>query len=729
MAYFRIIIVLIAIYLIAFIGFGCDCGDDDDEDSGSPADDDDTDDDDDNDTPDDDDNDDSGDDDDDDDDDDSVEIVEKVTGGEPGSNGAPIGFGPGGERLVVADSARELILYTVTGAKAVTQTSIMNNGYYPEMKVDSAGNLHVLFIDLTVHSLGIATNVSGQWEKIEPGLTGIDPDDRWYGFDVDDNGNYYICYADMDTFTLILATDVSGAWTIETVDSESGTGDYCDITVDSAGFVHITHRDWGQPDLLYVTNATGSWVTETIEAGEDMGEPVQILTDSNDTLHVAYADGVNRNLNYGSNSGTGWNTETLDSDNISGDFHMALDGNNKAHIVYNQWGAGDMRYGTNATGSWVTENVGDDEFYRHFITVDSSEKTFISAYNSADDELQILTNQTGLWETTILDQGIVEDNDVNLLADQTDFAYLFYSSNETEYFVRFNNSTGSWVSEQIYTENVSWPSATWDSLYNTHLAFSNSDGHLAYTDNYGSPVWITVVVDSGSDNLGREADILVDQDDDIHITHIDKTNNWLKYATNKSGLWVPSVVDAGPVGHYAGSAITSEDVIYIAYTTDGGELRLVDNEEGAWQLNAITPPEDPDAFLRLGVDGDDNLHIIFTNYDDDVITYGTNSTGSWVFENVFTKAENDIGEDSDMAIDQDGTVHIVTAPTDWDSGYFTGVYYITNMSGDWTETLVDPGWRAGDNIQMTLWENWVHLAYTGQDALWYAHFPKGYTGE
>lgn len=130
--------------------------------------------------------------------------------------------------------------------------------------------------------------------------------------------------------------------------------------------------------------------------------------------------------------------------------------------------------------------------------------------------------------------------------------------------------------------------------------------------------------------------IAVDSQGHAHIAF--RTSIWtLRYASNASGQWVVSTIDAnGPVNPLISIAIDSQNHVHIAYTTSvEGHLKYISNTTGSWVKEDIwTPyhPYDVDDELSLAVDSAGKAHIAYYKHiqqNRGSLNYVTNASGEW----------------------------------------------------------------------------------------------------
>ena len=70
-----------------------------------------------------------------------------------------------------------------------------------------------------------------------------------------------------------------------------------------------------------------------------------------------------------------------------------------------------------------------------------------------------------------------------------------------------------------------------------------------------------------TNDVGVNSALVIDSNDNLHVTYRDKTNNALRYATDKSGSWVATELDGdGNVGSHTYMAVDSSDNIHVSYS-------------------------------------------------------------------------------------------------------------------------------------------------------------------
>ena len=369
---------------------------------------------------------------------------------------------------------------------------------------------------------------------------------------------YYYSYNSQTVEDLIYATDKSGSWVITTLDSADSVGMHTSIAIDSNSAVHISYYDETNNDLKYATDKSGSWVLTTVDSTGDVGVDTSIDIDSNDSVHISYYDSTNDDLKYATDKSGSWVNTTLDSSATMGRYSsIAVDSNDAVHISYNDVTNRTLKYATDKSSTWVLS------------TLDSS--------NSVGRDTSI-------------------DIDSN---DKIHISYLDYTSWDLRYAT---DKTGSWVFSTIDSAgNVGWYTSTaLDSNDAVHISYyydpmGNGNGEaLKYaTDKNGSWVMTTLVSISGKE-MGRDNEIALDSNNEIHIVYQDQTSHDLLYlqstTTIASGFSINSSLPSGLVfntstGTFSGTptAIISRTMYTITGTNPNGtatayiNLTVVDN--------------------------------------------------------------------------------------------------------------------------------------------------------
>ncbi|MEC7351103.1 MAG: putative Ig domain-containing protein, partial [Candidatus Thermoplasmatota archaeon] len=200
--------------------------------------------------------------------------------------------------------------------------------------------------------------------------------------------------------------------------------------------------------------------------------------------------------------------------------------------------------------------------------------------------------------------------------------------------------------------------------------------------------WTETILDNGT-NTGLHPSVAIDRQGAIHIAYIDDDNDKLRYATNASGSWVLTTLGNSTFfgGGGRGTALVVHpitDAVHIVTTIYENSVRGLQyhtNEGGSWVNETITDTTKVEGYdPAMAMDGDGNLyvaHYCSTGCND--LRLSSRMNGVWQNETV--SSTNDIGQDPDIAIDSQGTIHIVSRYASLSSGR---IYLHSGTPGSWT---------------------------------------------
>jgi hypothetical protein len=229
-----------------------------------------------------------------------------------------------------------------------------------------------------------------------------------------------------------------------------------------------------------------------------------------------------------------------------------------------------------------------------------------------------------------------------------------------------------------------------DGMGKVHISYGvggnfhfNPVSALRYATN-SSGNWEVTTIDA-SEGVGGYTSIATDSLNKVHISYYDYTNQDLKYATNASGIWVITTLDSvNDVGKYSSIAIDSIDKIHISYYDyTSRKLKYITNAAGNWISEEISNA-DNNCFCSISMDSNDKCHICFLSGN--ALKVINNSTGTWST----TTIENNVSDSSNagmytsIKIDSNNHAHISYAHKSMND-----LKYATNVSGDWIITTVE----------------------------------------
>ena len=580
--------------------------------------------------------------------------------------------------------------------------------------------------------------------------------------------------------------------------NDNQAGRQTDSAVDSNGKTHIVSFDDSNDDLRYSTNAGGSWSSSLIVQTGNTGRHPSIVIDSNDIIHVIFYDHSNTRLMYmnKSVSSSSWSSlSEIHSDAKNHPTGIALDDDD---TLYVSWRRGDntwfkqcfVRTKLATSTSW-NNAPGLQTFYTSSgsgggnenhevrnacdVAVDSNKKIHI-VVNDADKDLRYITNADGSWDAEDVRGYSSSSADtgrfVKLAIDSQDYVHITYAeassgSNSKVYYEKKNPSTGSWSTREELSWYADYPAIAIDSHDYVHIiyAYTSSGDQLVYESNYGggSIEFIRNIHTSGTDYL--EPSIVVDNNDDIHVTAGYGNNKRLVSGTvigtgngikDDAGSWRPvistisscEVSPSLPQGLSVNNQrctlsgtpteLANNQTYTVWANTSSGDsfstslwLRVVPSApailyspseynltKGTSMSSSATPSNtggqipsheiwnssSNSAWLSSAIDSNDFTHVSFYNSGD--LYYSTDQNGSWVTIAVNNGTSN-VGEYNSIAVDSNDKIHI----SYWNQTQ-SSLMYSTNSGGSWAHSMIDNAGYVGEWTSIAIDSNdKVHISY------------------
>jgi hypothetical protein len=298
---------------------------------------------------------------------------------------------------------------------------------------------------------------------------------------------------------------------------------------------------------------------------------------------------------------------------------------------------------------------------------------------------------------------------------QVNLSWAAAPSSVSGYFVHRNGvPIDSIVYDTFYTDTSTHPNSTYCYLVIAvvfpfgETARSNE---VCVTTPSSGAGWRKVTVANNVGWSGYSA-IGVDSAKKVHISYYDGTNGDLQYATNVSGSWQSANIESGgDVGWYNSIALDSLDKVHISYyDVTNGHLKYATNLSGAWVTSTIDTTSQSGLFTSLAVDSLDHVHISYANWPADY-KYVTNASGAWdsTFLIGFSGAQ---GGPTSIALDSNNRAHISATVQGGNGSY---LYYWTNASGPWLESIVTNSVRADSSSSIAVDSmNVPHVSYWHQ---------------
>ena len=323
---------------------------------------------------------------------------------------------------------------------------------------------------------------------------------------------------------------------------------------------------------------------------------------------------------------------------------------------------------------------------------------------------------TGDWSSTTLDN--IDGNYgryTSLAIDSNDKVHISYLDESGDYpkLMYGTDASGSFVSTPI-DEIAIWSgnngastSLVVDSNNKVHIAYYSGKGgnYVKYATDV-SGVWVNTTIAGGSGSSSAfYPSIAIDSVDNVHISY--SASSGLAYATDASGSWVHTIVDS-LAGSRPSMTIDSNDKLHIAYFDSNiNDLKYATDVSGEW-VNITVDDTNVRDYKSIGVDSGNNVHISYVqlgNANSKHIKYATDISGSWTTTSVDTSTNS--VEAVSLVIDSNDGVHIsfVNFST-------PNLYYATNALGSWSTTPVDTNDNVGRYSSIGVdSKNNVHISY------------------
>lgn len=299
------------------------------------------------------------------------------------------------------------------------------------------------------------------------------------------------------------------------------------------------------------------------------------------------------------------------------------------------------------------------------------------------------------------------------------------------------------ASAQTTTDKVTFqflPTAANNGVFTSLIARDPAILHIAhydlettgvsYSSRFGtlSP-WVTVLADGGStgiEDVGGDGTSLAVEgvmgtpvsQRKAHLVSHDRTSGVLRYATDASGLWVRTPVDAGGGARPKIVRDPASGALHVAYqgraSGGGAILRHARKLPGqGWTLrDFFSAPLDPGVAHSLALDAAGRPHVVLVTATGGLVHVWEGATGAIASLQVIYPAAHGPADYTALAIDPDGTIHVI-----YRGSLSRSLHHLPLPPGSapWNPLVIDeaPGEDLGSFCAAVVDEvsGWLHVAY------------------
>ncbi len=320
------------------------------------------------------------------------------------------------------------------------------------------------------------------------------------------------------------------------------------------------------------------------------------------------------------------------------DHDLYVDGSGTPHISYS-WrtsdpnSAIDLKYATREDGRWMVELV--DSTFRwgeqSSIVVDAEGIPHIAYthYSGGFHVVRHAWKEGGVWSTEIIARG----GEPSIAIDSLGSIHIvFIQSYPLGYSLHYAfRRTGAW---SIRTIDSAEPEDYWIEVYRNNPSIAVTAGgvpHILYmeekTRHVGSGEetitevshltwnladgWVSSIIDSAV-GRGWNNIIKLDQNEDPHVSYMDREQGGARYATRAGNSWVIETVD--PIwGHSNALSLDNTGQPHITYLrNDPYQVRYTRKVRGEWTTSIVAT--EAAGSTGLAVDARGAVHITFHDF-------------------------------------------------------------------------------------------------------------------
>jgi len=247
----------------------------------------------------------------------------------------------------------------------------------------------------------------------------------------------------------------------------------------------------------------------------------------------------------------------------------------------------------------------------------------------------------------------------------------------------------------------------------SNVTYTTELGHVV-----GSGMYTSGILDGGPtgvEDIGRDGvSLSADTAGKIHVLAHDRTNDALRYATNASGAWVASTIDAGPAGAKPRLAFNpATGALHGLYQHSSTRLKhLVKAGGQSWAFSEVLDLAiDPSCMHALTIDPTGALHAVLIGASNQLV-YAVKAPGSgvWVYQTVPLASVAVKPDWVSIALDAANNPHFALHDAQGRS-----LYHLTRTGATWVTEVIDqtPGADVGGwcSLMVQPGSGRLHVAY------------------